>query len=713
MLRNMTVATKITLGFVSLIALLVIVGGAGYIALNTASTGFDEYAALARDSDMAGEMQAAMLMARMQVKDFVIRGTQVEIDEFNRDFGDMDELVAQAQLDIQDPERAALIDTVDEKTDDYADYFVQATEFQAERDRAVNEVLDVNGPIMEQELTEILTSARDDQDMVAAYYASLALRNLLLARLYMAKFLDTNAQDDVERVYSEFDIMQEELTTLDAEVQNADRRASLANVQSRMVAYRQGFTDLVEAITQRNKVIEDRLDVIGPEVAAAIDEVKLDIIDDTRILGDAQRASNERTVFVIILVAAAAALFGTVLAIAITRGIQNQLGKDPAIIQTITGRIAEGDLTVEFDDDEKSNRGVYASMREMTEKLQEVVANIRGASEYVASGSEQISSTAQQMSQGATEQAASAEEVSSSMEEMSSNIRQNADNSLQTEKIAQKSAKDAAEGGEAVRETVVAMREIAEKINIIEEIARNTNLLALNAAIEAARAGEHGKGFAVVAAEVRRLAERSQKAAAEIGELSTKSVDVAEKAGQMLEQIVPDIQRTAELVQEISAASNEQNSGADQINKAIMQLDQVIQQNASGSEEMASMSEELSSQSQALQTTVGYFKVPSAKLTGSSRRSLHDRSGTGNGDRSGGRTQQTSTATGLALPADSGGGNGGNKPSRKAEEPKQQTKDKPEQPREASREKNKAGAGITLDLGDGGSDSSDSEFEEF
>lgn len=245
----------------------------------------------------------------------------------------------------------------------------------------------------------------------------------------------------------------------------------------------------------------------------------------------------------------------------------------------------------------------------MAGKLLDTIRNVKAAADNVASGSMQLSSAAEEMSQGASEQAAAAEEASSSMEEMTSIIRQNADNAQQTEKIAVQSAYDAKEGGKAVAETVQAMRDIADKISIIEEIARQTNMLALNAAIEAARAGEHGKGFAVVASEVRKLAERSQNAAGEISTLSISSVQVAEKAGEMLAHILPDIQKTAELVQEINAASKEQDSGAEQINKAIQQLDQVIQQNAGASEEMASTAEELSSQAEQLQDNIAFFRI--------------------------------------------------------------------------------------------------------
>jgi methyl-accepting chemotaxis protein len=277
----------------------------------------------------------------------------------------------------------------------------------------------------------------------------------------------------------------------------------------------------------------------------------------------------------------------------------------------IANQIANGDLTVSPKPlSDKDTLGL--ALEQMVERLRGVVSDAAAAAENVSAGSQELSSSSEQVSQGATEQAASAEEASASMEEMAANIKQNADNAAQTEKIARQSAKDAEMSGDAVTRAVQAMRTIAEKIGIVQEIARQTDLLALNAAVEAARAGEHGKGFAVVASEVRKLAERSQSAAAEISSMSGDTVKAAQEAGDMLGRLVPDIRKTAELVSEISAACREQDVGASQINEAIQQLDKVTQQNAGASEQMSATSEELATQAEELQASIAFFKLDTA-----------------------------------------------------------------------------------------------------
>ncbi|WPE22334.1 methyl-accepting chemotaxis protein [Shinella zoogloeoides] len=322
------------------------------------------------------------------------------------------------------------------------------------------------------------------------------------------------------------------------------------------------------------------------------------------------QAQYESTRTVMIGAAAIAVLIAALAATWIVLSINRGLGRAASAVQAV----ADGDLTRFADITTKDEIGdMLGHVNTMIERLRGVVADALSASENVSSGSQELSSSSEQLSQGATEQASSAEEASASMEEMAANIKQNADNAAQTEKIARQSAKDAEASGEAVGRAVGAMRTIAEKISIVQEIARQTDLLALNAAVEAARAGEHGKGFAVVASEVRKLAERSQAAAAEISTLSGQTVSVATEAGDMLNRLVPDIRKTAELVSEISAACREQDIGASQINEAIQQLDKVTQQNAGASEEMSGTSEELAAQAEELQTSIAFFRVDGAR----------------------------------------------------------------------------------------------------
>jgi methyl-accepting chemotaxis protein len=467
-----------------------------------------------------------------------------------------------------------------------------------------------------------------------AEHAARARANVVGTRRY-EKDMFINIADlaKVEKYYGEW---KDEVISVQKRIADLEKLTNLKQVQDEVGAMKSNFAAYEAGVIRVYEKIKAGEIRTTQEANNAVGAVKDEVHKVEQIAKDGATAANEAmheeeenmgkyassTLSIIFSVILVALMVSIAVAVFITRSIIIPLRE----AMGVSDNIAKGDLTAEVTVDRKDEMGMLlTTMKNMTEKLRNVVADVKTASDNVASGSEQLSAGAQQMSQGTTEQAASTEEASSSIEEMNATIKQNADNALQTEKIAQKSAVDAQESGRAVTDAVEAMKQIAAKISIIEEIARQTNLLALNAAIEAARAGEHGKGFAVVAAEVRKLAERSQTAAGEISQLSGSSVDIAEKAGSMLAKLVPDIQKTAELVQEISASSKEQAGGADQINGAIQQLNQVVQQNAGAAEEMASTAEELSSQADQLQSTIAYFKIGNGNghaLPGGARRQV-------------------------------------------------------------------------------------------
>jgi methyl-accepting chemotaxis protein len=349
-----------------------------------------------------------------------------------------------------------------------------------------------------------------------------------------------------------------------------------------------------------------------PAIAPALDEIGALSVYQNQTVERLMNISED--LFAMLSTLMIALGFGSTLgALALTAFFTRGVKRNLASAVTLADAVASGDLnataTVNTSDEIKD---LIDSLNAMAAKLRSVVGEVTTAARNVASGSEEMSATAEQLSQGSTEQASSTEEASASMEEMASTIKQSADNAAQTEQIARQSAADAIASGAAVGKAVDAMQTIATKIMVVQEIARQTDLLALNAAVEAARAGEHGRGFAVVASEVRKLAERSQAAAAEISTLSGDTVKAAQSAGEMLNRLVPDIQRTAQLVEEISAATREQNAGASQINAAIQQLDKVTQQNTAAAEEMAATSEELAGQAEQLQSAIGFFRLDAA-----------------------------------------------------------------------------------------------------
>ncbi|MDD4731588.1 MAG: methyl-accepting chemotaxis protein [Desulfovibrio sp.] len=535
--------------------------------------------------------------------------------------------------------------------------------------------LETQNNLMASELNQGLPPARiiERLDKINWVNDIIDLGNDTRVRNFKAQALRDTAL--FETALKNFDEMEKLFDRLEGVTRRADNlkqisatREAAEGYKAAMENYFRNWMELQELTTKREAASEGVLEVAQETAVAGITETRFRANDAVAALNMAS------TVMVVGLVIAL--ILGVAVAVVLTRAITKPVFMGVRFAEGM----AQGDFTQNLDIEQRDEVGTLArSLNEMVERLRQVVHEVQSATENVASGSEELSASAQTLSQGATEQAASIEEVSSSMEQMTANIKQNADNARQTEAIAQQAARDAAEGGQAVNQAVDAMKNIAEKISIIEEIARQTNLLALNAAIEAARAGEHGKGFAVVAAEVRKLAERSGAAAGEISELSSNTVDVADNAGKMLNKLVPDIQKTAELVQEITAASNEQNAGVEQINRAIQQLDQVIQSNASAAEEMASTSEELSSQSQMLQQTMAFFRV--GQSSGGSRKMVVRNQQPKQLE--GGYAPKAASAKATPKPAkpkDSGGGNGQN------------------------------GSGVDLNLG---GDSEDEDFERF
>jgi methyl-accepting chemotaxis protein len=463
-------------------------------------------------------------------------------------------------------------------------------------------------------LNDNMKFAVDDKYPKTALANDVAIRNLDNTRLLRNMILAADKQQQAG-FKADYDAnviaINEDLAKLD-KITNVPKARELFDAMSASRKQYLSYTNQVLDLAQADKK-QDAAKLLLGEMhkvqAAFLADIEHFVAFQAKSMEEAGVTAGEhyeRARMLVVILAIGAVLLGIGMTVwivgGITRPVKEALG--------VANRLAAGDLTVSIESTSKDEVGLLLeAMRSMVEKLSEVIGSVRSATDNLSSASEEVSTTAQSLSQGATEQSSSVEQISATIEQATASVSQNTENAKVTNQIATKASVEAAEGGDAVGKTVDAMKQIAKKISIIDDIAYQTNLLALNAAIEAARAGEHGKGFAVVAAEVRKLAERSQVAAQEIGEVAGSSVELAEKAGSLLEAMVPSIKKTADLVQEIAAASQEQTLGIGQINSAMTQMTQLTQLNATSSEELAATSEEMSSQAQQLQETMGFFKV--------------------------------------------------------------------------------------------------------
>lgn len=622
--NQLSVAKKLGVGFGIVLTLLVVLALISFNALQTADGGFSEYRKLALRSNMANDTQRGLKNVRVAVQQYMAASTPQEESEayqaFQKDWVTMQERLQEAISTVQNVERDKLLQGVDADLTTFKQTYEQVMALRTQQNKLTNEVLHPRGGAMEDTLSSILDSSNQNSDAVTSYYAAISLRHLLLARIYESRFRDTHAASDVARVREELKTMADQLSGLDQWLDDAGRQ-QLDLVRDSKTAYELAFDDLVTAVNTSDELVEGTIEPLGDGIDNALRELRRHYMGEQDALGPMVQASNAQAIQLLIVLGLIAVAVGVFMAWFTTRSLKNQLGGEPADVQALMQRVAEGDFSVQVALRKGDESSMLFSVKSMLERLAQIISEVRSAADNLASASEEVSATSQSLSQASSEQAASVEETSSSMEQMTASINQNTENAKVTDGMATKAAKEAAEGGDAVGQTVVAMKNIAEKISIIDDIAYQTNLLALNAAIEAARAGEHGKGFAVVAAEVRKLAERSQVAAQEIGEVAGSSVELAEKAGELLTTIVPSIKKAADLVQEITAGSEEQSSGVGQINDSMEQLNQLTQQNASSSEELSATAEEMSAQAEQLQELMNFFKLRHETSAGSASRS--------------------------------------------------------------------------------------------
>ncbi|MDB1122699.1 HAMP domain-containing methyl-accepting chemotaxis protein [Vibrio algarum] len=649
MFKDLKLGTKIGLGFGVVLTTLSVVLAIAVLALNKADKGVEDYRGLARDTNLAGRLQANMLMVRMNVKDYLITKSEKDLQEYSDYVAKMQEFLNIANQEIQKPDRATLVTEIDTAIVNYQNAFKEVVDLVNKRDIINSTTLVPSGEKMTLLINDIIESAYQDGDSDAAYHAGHVQNKMLTGRLFVVKFLQSNNENDFQVALKNMETeLNNEIVDLDKNLQNSGRRDILGEFKQAHTDYIKAMSDIHDLIVKRNTIISNTLDVIGPQVANAVENVKLSIMKDQDELGPALKANTDQSIQITLILSVIAVAFGIGSAYLLTVSITRPIGQ----AVTAANQLAQGDLTVEVTQTSNDETGLLiGSIHNTAVNLRNMVSTISGASIELASASEELAVVTEQTSEGIHQQEIETDLVATAMNEMSTTVHDVADNAARAADAANQADQEARNGGKVVDSTLVAINALtasvnhsSEKLNEVEsevlnissilnairEISDQTNLLALNAAIEAARAGEHGRGFAVVADEVRTLASRTQDSTQEIQQIieqlqagtrstvevmnegksyAEKCVAQANDTSAALESVTQAIGIINDMNMQIASASEQQSTVAEEINKNVVNVKRVAEENSVAANQTRSSSSEIAQLAEQLKGLVEQFRV--------------------------------------------------------------------------------------------------------
>ncbi|WP_415903537.1 methyl-accepting chemotaxis protein [Neptuniibacter sp. QD29_5] len=642
---------QISVGFSSIIALLVIISVFSWVGVSNVYSGLVEYRGLARDTNLAGRLQANMLKVRLGVLKFLNERSEESIQLYGERLVKVEKFMSEAKVEIQKPERAELVAKSAKNIDIYKDGFNKVVELFRERNRLVKNQLDPSGLAMRKQMSSIITSAYADNDASAAYYAAQVQEHLLLGRLYVAKYLITNATADEERAKQELqEKIQPFVEDLDVNLQNPTRRQSLRIFKEQHQQYISTFAKVVQIIEERNGLINGTLNRIGPIIATDLEDVKLSVKKDQDALGPEIQALAENTEAAIVILAAFSVLIAIALSWVIAKIIRKPIGGEPAEIAAITRSISECDLSQNLTVT-SGDTGIFRSVSEMSQMLKSLISNIINTSKDLSVNADSASQISEQTSHIIDQQQAKTSSIAAAVNEMAMSIQEVVRHATDSATQSNEGLSEVERGKQTINKTLEEIGDLATNleatvefiktleqsssdievvIGVIQNISEQTNLLALNAAIEAARAGEQGRGFAVVADEVRTLAQRTQSSTTEIQEIiqrlqsgtadtvkaietsysqSQQTVAQSEETAQALERIHSAINSISEMNIQVAGAVEQQSAVADDIARDLETISAGFEQTAAGAKQSAAANDQVSDISKQLQGMVSKFKV--------------------------------------------------------------------------------------------------------